>query len=390
MTNPLYVLTPALSMLKSQIEVLEASGGAVEDLELPDEDEREDLLLNQGNEDITEYAENPTPSAITHYRPTPPLFREEKQLYHFFVDGSRRTYYLATGIEENRAFPIELAQIGATAIHRDTLGRVRTLGINHQLLLLLPKGPLGVSDTTWRMLSQLDTSNGLFKIVDTSIETQVIKGKAALDNLRARAQGLASHEMHLMEIETIKLTDNFRDMDHWLILDGGVKWDKFLDVQYMIGVAKNFRKNPRFVLANTRKAKPLDITKVLSNLPYAHRTPAFSTNASHSHRIAFWYIRLRERHQVNHPLQGVVKVELPLIEPYPFPVDAELVDLISRTLVAERNVTPYGRDQRWHCHLYPIFQAEQAIKTRFYSQQVIKGMIRWPRTIEQEIAIHEQ
>jgi hypothetical protein len=71
-----------------------------------------------------------------------------------------------------------------------------------------------------------------------------------------------------------------------------------------------------------------------------------------------------------------VKVELPC--PDRVPVRAELADLLSGTLVAERNVTPYGKDNRWHCHLYPIFQAEQAIKNGFYSKEVLMGMIRWP------------
>jgi hypothetical protein len=56
-----------------------------------------------------------------------------------------------------------------------------------------------------------------------------------------------------------------------------------------------------------------------------------------------------------------------------------LADLLSRALVAERNITPYGRDSRWHCHLYPIFLAEEAIKNGFYSKDVLMGMIRWPR-----------
>jgi hypothetical protein len=79
---------------------------------------------------------------------------------------------------------------------------------------------------------------------------------------------------------------------------------------------------------------------------------------------------------VDYPLMGVVKVELPC--PTQRPVEAELADLLSRTLVAERNVTPHGRDRRWHCHLYPIFLAEQAIKARFYSRDVMAGLIRWP------------
>jgi len=86
---------------------------------------------------------------------------------------------------------------------------------------------------------------------------------------------------------------------------------------------------------------------------------------------------LREQKEVDYPLMGVVKVELPC--PDLQPVSAAQADLISSTLVAERNVTPHGRDNRWHCHLYPIFLAEQAIKNGFYSKDVLMGTIRWPR-----------
>jgi len=59
-------------------------------------------------------------------------------------------------------------------------------------------------------------------------------------------------------------------------------------------------------------------------------------------------------------------------------VDSELVDLISSCLIGERTVTPYGRDSRWHAHLYPISQAERVIKDRFYSEEVLKAAIKWP------------
>ena len=47
-------------------------------------------------------------------------------------------------------------------------------------------------------------------------------------------------------------------------------------------------------------------------------------------------------------------------------------------------MTPHGRDNRWHCHLYPIFLAEQAIKNGFYSKDVLMGMIRWPQPAPEE------
>jgi len=181
--------------------------------------------------------------------------------------------------------------------------------------------------------------------------------------------------MHRLEIDIIHATDNLRSEDKWLILDGAVKLDEFIKVSNLIGVAKNFRKDPEFRFGKSTAARK-DITSLLAGLPYSHRTVAFS---AHGGKVAFWYVRLREQKEVDYPLMGVIKVELP--RPTGAPVEVDLADLISSTLVAERNVTPHGRDQRWHCHLYPIFQAEQAIKNRFYSNNVLLGMIRWPRMV---------
>lgn len=72
---------------------------------------------------------------------------------------------------------------------------------------------------------------------------------------------------------------------------------------------------------------------------------------------------------------GVIKCEL--VSPTKEPVNSELIDMVSGSLLSERNVTPYGRDRRWHSHLYPIYLAEQAIKSAFYSREVIQQLIRW-------------
>lgn len=363
-------LQPILSVLESNLDILPAMGGAVEDLLRPDVDETEDMLINRESREVTDFLETPTPDPQHLYRPTPPLYRAEKHLYRYFIDGSLRTYFLATGIEGTRSFPIELAQIGAAVMHRDDMGRVRPLAVRHRLLLLLPRGALGVSDTVWRALKAGDTADGFYEVIDTTEKNSITPFDATAETLRTRAGGIARNRMHKLEIEVIGETDDFRNDDSWLILDGAVKLDAFVKSPYMIGVAKNFRKDPEFRFGGRRSR--MDITSILAGLPYAHRTAAFST---HGGQVAFWYVRLREQKQVDYPLMGVVKVELPCPDRQPVP--AELPDLISRTLVAERNVTPYGRDKRWHCHLYPIFQAEEAIKNQFYSQDVLMGMIRW-------------
>ncbi len=366
-------LTPVLSLLSSSFDVLPASGGAVEDLLRPDVDELEDMLINQETREVTEFLETPAPSAANLYRSTPLLGRRDRHLYRYFIDGSLRTYYLATGIEGNRSFPIELAQIGASVVERDDLGRVRPLAVRHKLLLLLPKGPLGVSDSVWRDLERLNAPDGSLEVIDTTEKNANVRGEATIENLRTRAGGIARNRMHKLEINMIDCTDGKRSGERWVVLDGAVKLDEFIKTDCLIGVAKNFRKDPVFRFSRQSRRR-MDITRLLAGLPYAHRTVAFS---SHRGRVAFWYVRLREQKELDYPLMGVVKVELP--RPDRTPVKADLADLISSALVGERNVTPYGRDTRWHCHLYPIYQAEQTIKVGFYSKDVLMGLIRWPQ-----------
>lgn len=362
-----------VNLLARNLDVLPAVGGAVEELLTPDIDEIEDMLVNTDSREVTEFLETPVPDVRNIYRPTPPLFRSQNHFYRYFIDGSLRTYYLATGVEGNRSFPIELAQIGAAVMQRNDRGQVRPLARRQRILLLLPKGQLGVSDTLWRQLKQLDTPDGSFEVIDTTEKNVNTPQEPTPESLRTRAGGIARNRMHKLEIEMIDQTDGLRNDQTWLILDGAVKLDEFIKTPHMIGVAKNFRKDPEFRFGRG-PGKRLDITKILAGLPYASRTAAFS---AHGGQVAFWYVRLREQRDLDYPLMGVVKVELP--RPDRTPVDAGLADLISQTLVAERNVTPYGRDNRWHCHLYPIYLAEQTIKNGFYSKDVLMGMIRWPR-----------
>lgn len=182
-------LEPVLRLLQNNLDVLPAIGGAVEDLLQPDVDEIEDMLINAESREVTDFLETPTPNPRDIYRPTPPLYRSQRHLYRYFIDGSLRTYYLATGIEGKRSFPIEPAQIGASVMQRDERGSVRPLAIRHRILLLLPCGQLGVSDTLWAKLKDLDTADGFFEVIDTTEKNSITPGEATIESLRTRAGG---------------------------------------------------------------------------------------------------------------------------------------------------------------------------------------------------------
>jgi len=373
MAHPLAYLTPVLNLLADNLNILPATGGAVEDLQHADVDEIEDALLDRDGGEVTAFAETPEPSVSNLYRPTPPLFRPQKHLFRYFIDGSLRTYYLATGLEGTRSFPIQLAQIGASVIQRADDGRVSVLDHRQRIILLVPTGPRGVSDTLWEQLRKLRKADASFDLVDVTTPDPLSGQPSETVDLRTKGGAKARHQMHHLEIDLIESTEGLRSKEQWLILDGAVKLDDLIKAPYLMGVAKSFRKDPQFYFGRGRGQRK-DVTAILAGLPFAHRTVAFS---AHYGKVAFWYVRLREQKELDYPLMGVVKVELP--RPDGTPVDAELADLLSRALVAERNVTPYGLDRRWHCHLYPIYIAERTMKDRFFSADVLMGAVRWPR-----------
>jgi len=379
MPNPLGSILDILSVLYREIKILPATGGAVEELQHPDQDEYEDKIINKDFGVITEFGEVPEPDVKNLYRPTPPITRSERHLFQFFVDGSIKTYFLGTGIEGARSFPIELAQVGAAVIKRGDDGMLKVWDHVRKVLLLLPQKSQGISDTVWEKIKKLEKPD-FIELVDFTVPD--VLGDSKQDP-RDKAGAKARYMMHRLEIELIKSTDNFRNENCWLVLDGAVKfveadiWDswstKWEGNPFVIGVAKSFRKDPLFQLGR-RSTKRIDLNNLLAGLPHCHRTVAFIADEG---RVIFWYVRIREQKEVDYPLMGVVKVEIP--RPHKNPVPSELIDLLSRALVGERNVTPYGLDRRWHCTLYPIYIAEQVIKNSFFSKEVLLGTIRWPK-----------
>jgi len=370
MLNLINSIKPLLEILGKEIKILPATGGAVEELQHPDQDETDDRIINKDIEIVDSFAELPAPDPQRIYIPTPLLPRTKKHLFRFFIDGSIRTYFLATGIEGTRSFPIELAQIGSAVLKREDDGQLKILTHKNRIVLLLPKQNQGISDTLWSRINSIEKPPWL-EIVDYTLPDNFTDTK---HDPRDKAGAKARYEMHKLEIELITSTDGLRNEQNWIVIDGAVKLTEFIQAPYLIGVAKSFSKNPQFYLGRKKGSKPKDITSILAGLPHAHRTVVFK---AFNGEVAFWYVRLREQKEMDYPLMGVVKVEIPC--PNKNPISSELADTISSALVAERNVTPYGLDRRWHCLIYPIYIAEEVIKYRFISPAVLMGCIKWPK-----------
>lgn len=361
-----------LTTVGEHLEVLPALGQATLELQAADPEEREDAMVNRDFLEADSFAETPTPNFK--YRELTPLLRSEKHFFRYFLDGSYRTYFLATGMENERTTPIFLAQLIAGIVERKDNGKLCSAKIDQRWVFLISKQNL--SEEAWKSIEQaIDSLPGNnFQIRDIA-ETDSINGSVNRNtDLRMRGPAKARYIMSEIELDLARSTLR-DDPEAWLIKDGIINYGpgRIATVPRTIGVAKSFSKNLKIGTRGRKMGPGLNVTRLLADMPALNRTPAFLGFRGDT---AFWYVRIRQMEQMRFPLFGVVKVEIPFrVENQP--ITSELVDEISRALIGERFVTAYGADQRWHSHLYSVYEAESFVKSMFYSTQVIQNCIRW-------------
>jgi hypothetical protein len=359
------------TVVSKQFDVLPAAEGATEEMTYIDAEERDDTRLAGDNVVVDSILEVPKPDWQYHLvRPIP---RSEKHFFRYFLDGSYRHYFLATGLEHDRATPIFLAQIAIVIVERDDAGKlsVEPGFRRHQWFLLMAKSQ--VSDTAWKQIEQSTREAEIPIVIKDLAEGDHLGGGAALpQELRERGRSKTRYIMSQLEFD---LVTEFKTAipDGWMIKDGIISWGvsgSVMKAPGLIGVSKQFTTVQQFSPDGGKTRKRESVASLLCGLPEHHRTPAYE---GYDGQSAFWYVRLRKSQQLLYPLFGVVKVQIPVIEEQP--LTTELLDEVTGALLAEQFVTPYGSDDRWHSHLYPIYQAEHAAKGLFSSTEVIQGCI---------------
>ena len=249
-------------------------------------------------------------------------------------------------------------------------GQVKVARSVHKTVLMLDKKAVSFGDKVEELVRKAGPRFGFHDTMENDGETeQSAPGKEP----RSRA---AHKAHHIMAGEEERLGRELqREKDQWLVIDGSLGKDlhSWKNVPQFLGVTKSFSREPLFKLPGARGGRVINLYDLLSNLPFSARTCAFSARSG---KVVVWYVRLREQRHLDYPLMGVVKVEFP--NPTSEAVVSDIIDEISSALVAERQVTPHGKDVRWHAHLYAVYLAEQAVKTGFVSTEVVKSGIRWP------------
>jgi hypothetical protein len=365
--NPFGGLRAALEFIAHEAKVLPATGQAMEDLMRPDHDEVIDRL-RMGDEtllDVLLEAPNRNP-----YVELTPLHRTVRHPLRYFLDGSARTFFLGDVVEGDRRSPVHVSQIGAAAVVRSDSGEVRVAGARHQIVLTMDTSAISFGEEVRKRVEQAGPRFRFHDVMEKDGESEVTApGKEP----RSKAAHKAHHLMS--DLEQALGRELPREQGQWLVLDGSLGKDlyRWRDVPCHFGVTKSFSRDPRFSLPGKRGGKMVNLYDLLAALPFSARTCAFSARAG---QVAMWYVRIREQRHLDYPLMGVVKVEYPNSAGEAVPSD--LIDELSGALVAERQVTPHGRDVRWHAHLYAIYLAEQAVKNGFISTEALKAGLKWP------------
>lgn len=365
MGNPFDALRPALAHIQECASVLPATGQAMEDLMRPDHAEVIDKLRSGGDEALDTLIEMPSRTA---YVQVGDLHRTVDHPLRYFLDGSARTYFLGDAVEGSRRTPIHVAQIGAAAVHRESNGRVRVARSVHRTILMLDKKAVSFGDRVEALATSAGPSFGFHDTMESDGETEKTAGKEPRSRAAHKAHHLMAEEEERLGRELVRRAED------WLVLDGSLGKDlhSWRSVPSFIGLTKSFSREPLFQLPGSGR-KVVNLYGLLSDLPFGSRTCVFSARAG---KVGIAYVRLREQKHLDYPLMGVVKVEFP--NPSGEAIDSGLANRICAALVAERQVTPHGRDIRWHAHIYAIYLAEQAVKNGFVSPEVLKAGIRWP------------
>lgn len=315
---------------------------------------------------------------ISNVETEPVPFNRQNSYFSYFLDGCRRSYYLCDmSTASGSLLPILAGQVSSAVLKRDRAsGRVSLHRYARSGLLLIPAGGNALNT---------DDANEIKSIIDLSFVGEGIKGKCInirhSDNPKDDALAHLNMEMQSLEIrflEQLAITGEI-DQDNMIVVDGALQFqrlthDQISNLRYAVGLSKHFNLHLRNVVSRDREIGTLliDLREV------GDRTVGFRLHLDNGTDYAFWYLRMRPREHLGFPFAGIVKLEKVLISPKEKEdgLPSDVIDNISRCILLERTVCPYGLDFRWASHIYPIYLTEQIQKRKFTTDFIYSSLLR--------------
>lgn len=298
-------------------------------------------------------------------------YDRQKSLFEYFLDGTRRTFLVAEMATSSRRYlPILGGQVSAAVMHRDRgTGRVKVFRHAFASVVAMPGGGLGINEDDLRELQErLAEAARPFRLL-----TYGEKGFKQDKNPIEYAIAKINAEMQSLEVAALEqlTNENLTASSRLLLVDGSVQFTSINQknvswLRNVVGLSKSF--STRLVF--TKDKKEIGALLVESLRAVGDRTPAFRYEFQ-DRPYAAWYLRIRERTTMDKPLNGIVKLERLLLtdEEVEIGLPSDIIDNVSLSILGERYPTPYGKDDRWANHLYPIFLAEQYQKQKLMSER---------------------
>lgn len=316
--------------------------------------------------------------------------QNDKPLFTYFLDGSRRVYKVDDMSYENQVFPIIGGQIGVGCCKRDK-GNLSSVLLKKKYVIAIPK--MAISDI-WgqeiKLQLLLDDVNKFIENSRYGIKFTDIKLYSCKKNKEEKMEnrGISVIQDLMTDEEKSAVVElaskNYINYENYLLKDGSLEYKVMKTGNYrelkkikdnyrcVVGVSKSF--NPEKCIDKFGKNN----SDMIANLKKFCRTPVYRYKSTLSDGVEFgiWYVRIREKKYLNNAFDGVLKLEKIFITDSELNngLDSEEVDLITANIINERNPVCYGSDRRWSNHLYPVFLTESYIKSQYISDRLFLNL----------------
>ena len=325
--------------------------------------------------------ENPETHTISTV-PTTGVDETVPSILTYFMDGSRRVFRFSDVIlPDGRYYPVLAGQVGVAVLQRGNERAVTPMRkyVRYEKMLVFPDT---INQTDQGALRTELANRKLQFAVDT-YPTGKAGGNQNEDYINIGTKKILDR-MHDLELDAVRRMMADRDLrdNAMLVVDGSLQFRRevlqrnqfsITQLANVIGISKSF--TPSQPVVGSRGSKHLGT--YLQNLEYGQRTPVFKAGHDEfENLLGVWYLRIRPRRMMSNPLAGIIKIEvLANGEEQENGLDRDRVDHLSALILSERNVTPYGSDNRWANHIYPIYLTELYLKSGFLSDVYFKGLL---------------
>ena len=336
------------------------------------------------------YGETVPPEGSVSMKAKADILAQGEPLFSYFLDGSRHTYKVDDIAYKNKIYPVIAGQVGVGCCRRVDK-EMHRYAFDRRLAIALPKV---ASQSDWNksvffanLCKKLNSESNLSAI---GIEfTDIIPYATKVDEFeRIDSKGIAVIQDIMIEREKAMVSrlvaEHKISSKHYLLKDGSLEYrvDQLRNdrekrqfqknFSYVVGVSKSF--NPE----NCKDKKGKNNSNMIAALPLYHRTPVsmYSSLRLEGMKYAVWYLRIRDKRYTINTFDGILKIEKILVtdEQIHNGLDTEEVDLISASIINERNPVCYGADTRWANHLYPVYVTERFAKSKYLSDTMFLNL----------------